>query len=907
MSLDYGAPIVLPPIGPLFAGSASPTAALLAYESEEQREQYEEDMARYFGVPLPSYMRRRREQRQEQQQQQQQMQQQQEPASLRTPTSVSSLAPSSSPVRKDGANAKTALPLLQLDSPTQTDGSATEHSPSGEQEKLRVSRERNRLHAQRTRIRKRELLESLKERIEALQDEYELLKQAYDFHATAVCLLRLGNVVDVPCVHKLEQVGVNATEDRDEDGQLCEPPAKHDSDVDADHEDAHEHEKGCACHDKDAVAPDACTGEQSAAMSRCKDVTEKRAALRMPMATSPVARRSQLSPLHSIAPRFRGEEDADDEAVDTNLEEDLLMEIRSTVAKLLAEKYLEQLENELRGYDGSSSNSGNDSCENDQTASRDRNMREELYSDEEAMPQRRTEPKRDRKKASRSVVKVTNEEKGDDTTKRRPKPIPASVNNSIVAKEHFRACFVEVNPVQLRDIRTLVLSSQELHIHHLRTLSKNLFLFSNLKSVNLSNNQLDDSGTRSLGCLQKVGSSHITKTEPPCIVPYEGVCCDEAIAVNEFLLHFRLSVKDQTEKLASLSEQWLDYAPRRMPTQPKSKDMKNRSTEITTAATEFSQHLAEQLQQGGKHSSLQSLGLCYAEISRRVVLNTVRMANRLTALDLSFAFIGIPGAQVVAAALRIDGFSTLTQLTMRCNRTKSMGAQTILAALHRNERLTFLNLSHNEIRSDIVEDVVDLLQHNKVLSHLNLAENDLISGEKQHIDDELYSLRDAIVEHGALLSLGQLNCLGANEDQQRVLQDALDYNRITDDQNVLDSINTVTTSRPTDDSAPPRKRHVVSTMIELSDAETLTTVWQRKITRRGRVSIKWRMAVRKRLPPQGSPLRWNVVVSRKCEVHGCVEDEAATALIFHDEGTGAKLMCWVTLTSLTSQCRTSFL
>jgi hypothetical protein len=243
MSLDYGMPIVLPPIGPLFAssGGVSSPSALLAYESEEQREQYEEDMARYFGVPLPSCIRRKPAL-------------DEEPVNLRTPTSVQPAGgfPSSSPVKKDSAksHAKTALPLLQLDSPTQTDGSnETEHS--SEEEKLRVSRERNRLHAQRTRIRKRELLESLKERIEALQDEYELLKQAYDFHATAVCLLRLGNVVDVPCVQKLEQVGVNSTEDRDEDGQLAEAKATgHDSDVD-EHDDVHEHEKSCACSTKD--------------------------------------------------------------------------------------------------------------------------------------------------------------------------------------------------------------------------------------------------------------------------------------------------------------------------------------------------------------------------------------------------------------------------------------------------------------------------------------------------------------------------------------------------------------------------------------------------------------------------------------------------------------------------------
>ncbi|KAF1784742.1 Basic-leucine zipper domain [Phytophthora cactorum] len=200
MSLEYGMPI------------RSPTTALLAYESEEQREQYEEDMARYFGVPLAPFIRRKPII-------------DEDSANLRTPTSVQPTSgfPSSSPVKKDGAKTKTALPLLHLDSPTQTGGA---NETPGEEEKLRVSRERNRLHAQRTRIRKRELLESLKERIEALQDEYELLKQAYDFHATAC---------------KLEQVGVNSMEDRDEDGQLCEAArTSHESDGD---DESHEHEE----------------------------------------------------------------------------------------------------------------------------------------------------------------------------------------------------------------------------------------------------------------------------------------------------------------------------------------------------------------------------------------------------------------------------------------------------------------------------------------------------------------------------------------------------------------------------------------------------------------------------------------------------------------------------------------
>ncbi|CAI5703903.1 hypothetical protein KXD40_002534 [Peronospora effusa] len=251
MSLGYDVPIMLPPIRPSFASNES-CMTLLSYENDEQRVQYEEDMARYFGVPLPSYIRQSQEE---------------VTANLRTPTSVQLLStrfpPFSSPVKKDSASSKTILPLLQLqlDSPTHTDGS-TETDQSGEEEKLRVNRERNRLHAQRTRLRKRELLESLTERIQALQDEFQLLKQAYDFHTTAVCLLRLGHVHDVPCVLRLEQVGDNAMDDRDENGQLYESLKTtcclHESDCD---DETHEQEKDCAeMKDNDDVCT--CPDEQ---------------------------------------------------------------------------------------------------------------------------------------------------------------------------------------------------------------------------------------------------------------------------------------------------------------------------------------------------------------------------------------------------------------------------------------------------------------------------------------------------------------------------------------------------------------------------------------------------------------------------------------------------------------------
>ncbi|KAI9995888.1 hypothetical protein PInf_012956 [Phytophthora infestans] len=537
-----------------------------------------------------------------------------------------------------------------------------------------------------------------------------------------------------------------------------------------------------------------------------------------------MARQAQPS---AIVPKSRHENelsgDSDDDEVDTNLDEDLLTEIRTLVEK---EKYLEQLQDQLRrehggDIDDSASDNGDD---NDN----------ELHL-------RRVRPK----------------PRGEDATKVKSlQTRVAPYKNVEIAREHFRICFVEVNLVQLRDLRTLVLVGQDLNILHLRTLSKNLFLFSALKSVNLSDNQLDDSGSKEIRDI---------------------MCCPglQTLDLSRNLLG-RLTARTLCErlrhqvKLLSLDlDGNLFFS-----------DGGAAACEIArlfAKATEFSRQLAEQLRQGGKRSSLHSLGLCFAELSRRVVLNIVKTANRLTALDLSFAFIGIPGAQVVAAALRIDGYSTLTQLNMRCNRTKSMGARAILEALGTNERLTALDLSHNEIRSDILDAVVELLQCNKVLSRLDLSRNEMIRVDSE---EELRCLRDAVVDHGGLLSLGQLNSLGANEAQERELQSALNKNRIADDHAVLASINTAT-SPPTDE-AVPRTRPMASTIVELDDSASQTTVWQWKITESGRISLKWRMAVRTKpsasgREPHNSPLEWQLIVNRTCEVRGSLHDEAASA------------------------------
>jgi hypothetical protein len=250
--------------------------------------------------------------------------------SLRTPTSVQMNGflgvsfPSSSPVKKDstlllgGKGRANTMPLLRLNSPSadSSDGFDAPQDPSkafsgaSEDEKLRVSRERNRLHAQRTRIRKRELLESLKDRISSLQEEYELLKQTYEFHATATCLLTLGDVPrqSFACVRQLDEAGDDPMEESEECDPLAALAAHHSSnatDECMDDGDESSHEKGCMCHDEELSTDE----RANACTCIAKELQSKRAgSLTGSMACSKEEReqiRRERNRLHARRARLR--------------------------------------------------------------------------------------------------------------------------------------------------------------------------------------------------------------------------------------------------------------------------------------------------------------------------------------------------------------------------------------------------------------------------------------------------------------------------------------------------------------------------------------------------------------------------------------------------------------------------
>ncbi|KAH7473981.1 uncharacterized protein KRP23_8118 [Phytophthora ramorum] len=96
-----------------------------------------------------------------------------------------------------------------------------------------------------------------------------------------------------------------------------------------------------------------------------------------------MARRSRISP-----PKFRSDISSDEDAVDTNLERDLLVEIRTLVKK---EKLLEQWEDKLREHGDGFADSASDSSDSDQV-----NVKREVTyeADADKVSLRRSRPRR---------------------------------------------------------------------------------------------------------------------------------------------------------------------------------------------------------------------------------------------------------------------------------------------------------------------------------------------------------------------------------------------------------------------------------------------------------------------------------------------------------------------------------
>lgn len=137
--------------------------------------------------------------------------------------------------------------------------------------------------------------------------------------------------------------------------------------------------------------------------------------------------------------------------------------------------------------------------------------------------------------------------------------------------------------------------------------------------------------------------------------------------------------------------------------------------------------------------------------------------------------------------------------------------------------------------------------------------------------------------------------MSASERLERLVWSALDQNRVTNEQLVLSGINRAIEMEVNDNDRTSRKgeRDGSSSVVTLvcRSASGATRVWKQKRSRETRASVKWRMAARLSTDPLQKRrcagqlcMKWKLLVHRKCDVQGAVEDNAASGQLLVGEG-----------------------
>lgn len=281
----------------------------------------------------------------------------------------------------------------------------------------------------------------------------------------------------------------------------------------------------------------------------------------------------------------------------------------------------------------------------------------------------------------------------------------------------------------LKAMRTIDLSNNYFDDTALEEITK--LLAQNLQGINLSRNRLGQSSLNvfcsylsSRNCTLTWLNLHGNVFDD---LPGTGEQFGKAVQANKSLIHLEVTLSDTK---------------RRSPA--------NTSTFIA----QFSKSPA----------NVASLGLTYRQLSKKTVLGIMKNLKSLTALDLSYSFIGIHGIQVIAAALKIKGHSSLIQLNLCANAIGESGAHVLGLALETNKTLTDLNLGNNQLNDTAIRYLSSSLNLNQTLTKLNVSRN-------LFTEDGCLVLFRLSQKRKQLISMGDLSVL-----YRHTLQHQLDKN-----------------------------------------------------------------------------------------------------------------------------------
>ncbi|KDO27731.1 hypothetical protein SPRG_20374 [Saprolegnia parasitica CBS 223.65] len=299
----------------------------------------------------------------------------------------------------------------------------------------------------------------------------------------------------------------------------------------------------------------------------------------------------------------------------------------------------------------------------------------------------------------------------------------------------------------VRDLVHVCVAHQRLRNHDLALLCHNLSAFVAMKTLDASHNQLDDGACNELRALLNSKRPRLLGLNLACNLlgenAFQLVC--ERLAANVSLVWLNILgnaftysatsvplLRDalyMNESLESLAVSLGDFenpatsfsaGPRR----------KHRLAKDFVRGLGFhSKHLRD-AQFGPtpirKQLSVAALSLANAELSTVTVselMGVLQQQPQLTALDLSYCFVGIAGARILAHAIDTQAGFPLLTLQLKCNHIGSAGALALVDALQSNTTLTALGVDKNEISNDGIVALAKYLPRLPCLTRLSLAQN----------------------------------------------------------------------------------------------------------------------------------------------------------------------------------------
>ncbi|OQR88329.1 hypothetical protein THRCLA_22891 [Thraustotheca clavata] len=447
-------------------------------------------------------------------------------------------------------------------------------------------------------------------------------------------------------------------------------------------------------------------------------------------------------------------------------------------------------------------------------------------------------------------------------------PLPPSPKR---IQNHWDLFKISADMSPFRDVVNLCVSYQKLRNSNLALLVHNITSFLALRSIDISNNQLDDCSCKDL--LTLLVSKHppllginisnnlyhvqafnliceslhsntslrwlIMYGNPMTYSPLQCSSLRDALYVNETLEALEISLTDFESPFENTTKLNLAF-------------------EFLSGLGFHSKHLNE-ARFGAtpelKQLHLTSLSLAYAEISKKTIVALMPVLHQqpqLTALDLSYCFIGIDGARAIASSMLKLPMSLIT-LNLKCNHIGDIGAIAIVSSIQDN--MTALYLQRNEVSNEGIIAISKNLPSLRTLTQLDLTKNNI--GKSGFL-----ALINGVNESRSLTSLGQFQKTSEFINEISLLESALTKNA----HEMLCESTHIIQSKLVGNSAQSMQYYNINTWVIL---------WGNTIQMDARMCLTWSFGVDHLSKPNHLVIEgidYQLILYRSCAMHEDIKE-----------------------------------